>query len=207
MKLSRERCVWDAVPVCSSLQTGLTWLWCPAWSTRWELMKKRPCLRSQGLGRSYSALGWSRDLITSKPTAMEIACFVLGSSAPSRVLAALQFLNKRIYFELDLTLAFDLKKTRKAIIAIGQKQAPVAQPILLAKLEESIAQSIRASASPPGVLRLGVLVGCACRGVHPVRGRANWTQWLWFAPWALRRTDFEDFCCIQREPHDIGISI
>ena len=93
----------------------------------------------------------SRDLISSKMNAAEVACFVLDSSAPSPVLVALQFLNKRLYFELDLTLAFDLKKIRKAITGIGQKQAPVAQPILVAKLEGSITQSIRGS----GFKRLG----------------------------------------------------
>ena len=144
---SRALCVWAAAtPLCFSLRTRLIWLWCLAWSTRsWELMRRRPALRSQGLGRSWLFEQNSRDLISSKMNAAEVACFVLDSSAPSPVLVALQFLNKRLYFELDLTLAFDLKKIRKAITGIGQKQAPVAQPILVAKLEESITQSIRGS--------------------------------------------------------------
>ena len=84
----------------------------------------------------------TRNLIVGKMSAVEVAAFVENSSAPARILSAMQFLNKRLYFELYLTLAMDLRKTKQSVIGLGQRQAPVVQPILLAKLEESISYSI-----------------------------------------------------------------
>ena len=85
----------------------------------------------------------TRNLIVGKMSAVEAAGFVENSTAPARILSAMRFLNKRLYFELDLTLAMDLRKTKQSVTGLGQRQAPVVQPILLAaKLEESISYSI-----------------------------------------------------------------
>ena len=84
----------------------------------------------------------AHNLIVGKMSAVEVAAFVENSSAPARILSAMQFLVKRLYFNLDLTLAMDLRKTKQSVIGLGQRQAPVVQPILLAKLEESISYSI-----------------------------------------------------------------
>eukprot|EP00435_Cladocopium_sp_Y103_P044163 s845_g12.t1 len=88
--------------------------------------------------------GWteSRALDAGQLTASDVALFVQDSRAPSRVIPSLQFLSKNLYLKLDLTLATALQKATKSAIGIGQHQAPVVQPILLARLEEAIANAI-----------------------------------------------------------------
>eukprot|EP00435_Cladocopium_sp_Y103_P050896 s279_g15.t1 len=88
--------------------------------------------------------GWteSRALDAGRLTASDVALFVQDSRAPSRVIPSLQFLTKNLYLKLDLTLATALQKATKSAIGIGQHQAPVVQPILLARLEEAIANAI-----------------------------------------------------------------
>lgn len=84
----------------------------------------------------------ARSLQCGHLTAAEVALFVQSSKAPSRVIPALQFLTKNLYVDLDLTLAIALRQSTRSALGIGQRQAPVAQPAMLAKLEEGIAAAI-----------------------------------------------------------------
>ena len=84
----------------------------------------------------------TRALDAGQLTAPDVALFVQDSKAPSRVIPALQFLSKNLYLKLDLTLAMALRQATKSAIGLGQAQAPVVQPVLLARLEDAIANAL-----------------------------------------------------------------
>ena len=73
---------------------------------------------------------------------VDLALFVQSCKAPSRVLPALQFLSKNLHVQMDLHLAKQLRSASKSAIGQGDKQAPVAQPILIQRLEDSITHAI-----------------------------------------------------------------
>ena len=73
---------------------------------------------------------------------VDIALFVQSCKAPSRVLPALQFMARNLHYAVDLGLAKQLRTTAKSALGQGDKQAPVAQPVLLRRLEESLHNAI-----------------------------------------------------------------
>ena len=73
---------------------------------------------------------------------VDIALFVQSCKAPSRVLPALQFMSRNLHYAVDLGLAKQLRTTAKSALGQGDKQAPVAQPVLLRRLEESLHNAI-----------------------------------------------------------------
>ena len=68
----------------------------------------------------------THNIIVGKMSAVEVAAFVENSAAPARILSAMQFLVKRLYFNLDLTLAMDLRKTKQSVIGLGQRRSVIA---------------------------------------------------------------------------------
>ena len=77
-------------------------------------------------------------------TALQVASFVAASQARSRVLPALTFMCKHLHFAADLELARSLSAPKGSSIGHGARQAPVAQPVMLLRLEEALASAIRA---------------------------------------------------------------
>ena len=77
-------------------------------------------------------------------TALQVASFVAASQARSRVLPALTFMCKHLHFAADLELARSLSAPKGSSIGHGARQAPVAQPVMLLRLEESLVSAIRA---------------------------------------------------------------
>eukprot|EP00438_Fugacium_kawagutii_P015958 Skav227095 [mRNA] locus=scaffold199:2660:6188:+ [translate_table: standard] len=113
-----------------------------------------------------------RSLAPSSLSAAEIALFTQECSAPSRVIPALQFLFKNMFVSLDLSLVLALRKATKSAVGIGQRQAPVVQPILLAHLEQALTDAIRSSnAKWTGFYAIWcVAMGCV-RWAHVQRSR------------------------------------
>ena len=77
-------------------------------------------------------------------TALQVASFVAASQARSRVLPALTFMCKHLHFAANLELARSLSAPKGSSIGHGARQAPVAQPVMLLRLEESLVSAIRA---------------------------------------------------------------
>ena len=52
-------------------------------------------------------------------------------------------MKKHLHFAVDLGLAMSMKKAAATVVGHGVKQAPVAEPVMLLKLEEALHAAYR----------------------------------------------------------------
>ena len=74
-------------------------------------------------------------------TALQVAAFVERSRARSRVLPSLVFMAKHLHFGADLGLAKSFRAAQAKGVGHGARQAAVAQPAMLVRLEDGIMSS------------------------------------------------------------------